>query len=117
MASYFSMRVNSLLNSSPFSSWSSVRTNPNIRWQRSPNTMISFLALRMESSGVCISPAEMKLSRASSSSASFFGLMTLHTIFSICGTNQIMMSVFAMLKEEWNVGSTSNALVSVPAMA
>ena len=105
--SYFSIREKSLLKSSPFSVCRSSSTNPYIRSQRSEKTPISFLALRMDSSGVCIRPIVMKERRDSSSSTSTLGLMTLLTIFSMKGTNQIMMSVLATLKAEWKAARTT----------
>ena len=104
--SYFSMREKSLLNSSFFSVENNMTVRSYMRLQRSANTPISFLAFRMESSGVDIKPAVMKMSRESSSCVSFLGLMIMQTTFSICFTNQIMINVLAMLNAEWNVANT-----------
>ena len=115
MLSYFSIREYSLLNSCSLlpllSSFfeadtsSSSCTMPNMRCMRSENDCISFCASSTESSGVFMKPAVMKCRRKSSSSSCFFGLITQHTNFSICGMNQMRIKALITLKLVWKAAS------------
>ena len=113
--SYFSMREKSLLNFSSSSflpvsdddSFSNSCTMPNIRCIRSLNDCISFCASSTESSGVFMKPAVMKCRRKSSSSSTFFDLITQHTNFSICGINQMRMLALMTLKPVWKAASVN----------
>ena len=107
MFSYFSILENNFANLASSFSCSSPRTITNMRCMRSANDSISFCASSTDSSGVSISPEGMKRRRKSSSSSSFLDLMHRHTIFSICGMNQISMNVLERLKHVWNAASTT----------
>ena len=88
-------------------------TIPNIRCIRSEKERISFWASSTESSGVFMKPAVMKCRRNSSSSSTFFGLITQQTSRSICGMNQMRMKVLATLKQVWKAASTKLSLAAL----
>ena len=122
MPSYFSIRVYSLLNVASLDPFllalelervSSSVTMPNIRCIRSEKARISFWASSTESSGVFMKPAVMKCRRKSSSSSTFFGLMTQHTKRSICGMNQMRINVLATLNVVWKAASTKVSLAEL----
>ena len=106
MFSYFSIRLNSLLNSFSFEVCNKSFTIPNIRWMRSANKLISLRACIMESSEVESKPPVMKRKRYSSS-CSFCGII-LHTVFSISFTNQIKRSTLQILNAVWKAESLND---------
>ena len=110
------MRANWL--SISFLSFSSISTlaMPNILCMRSAKCTVSFCACRMAISGVCITPLLMKCNVVGSLSSSFFSGRSLQTIFSIWGIRPMSRAVLRMLKQVWNMASTTGMRSVCPDM-